>query len=801
MLRSRRKETVKLSKVKTLLCTYVDAPDGCPYGDKCAFAHSVSELRKEGVGTPSKQSCLETFNSDTKNNKIECCDFASSKNRISRVDAQKGKWGTSGLTRCSQIVVDPGRSDNCSGENASNLDVVPLPLSALPHNEHFTDFVDSSQLQSIKETDLRCSTAHLPFCSINNLSRVNAVATCSQWSIAPPASAENGGVNYLDPHYFLLDNSEAITTSTVPSPPYLLPNSSPAHTPFAASSSFTQECNGVGFPPSRVPFQKVIEEGRAEEFTSNQPPSLYLQHQTTAPATSATVSRTDSTSHLPHAVKVFWNPSTRPFTEGSPLVTVGGSLFHGDAGIAPEFLRALPVPQIRTPSYRHHSSFVTSFGDKHPGMVPMAQNSVGNRSRSTVSSSSTSSSTQRIGGGQQNNGTTMSRFLTSSSSLLNEHCMALQKIGSNDSPESSTPDAITSFPFPLVALNTALKSRTVADSSNDCNNDPNNTTCDIPPSSDCLFSTYYNTNVGPEPSHLHDPILTGTKLGICDQNLSSPVLPSLDHPRTGTSFGDPTPELFHNQPFSPHSSTYPAPNATCLASGVLQEDCSPFTSTVPPVAHSTRFSYVSSSVSSSEQQGQQKRGDRNALSNSLPSSSSHAFPAPVDFFHYQGGWTSCSGISLSASSSPAASLTTAPVLTELNTPPVEALTRMPSTLSTSSKPFYGTFVSAKLGSSSASPQLEDKPEGNDSVPYANALENVASTKSVFTLPKRAPPCHIMLGTARDNPESTRRFILNIQHESACSDAIVDYPVEISDAEIYSFKAGATQLAESFSWDE
>eukprot|EP00796_Vickermania_ingenoplastis_P001016 gene1016-606_t len=52
MARSRRRETVKTSKLKTLLCTYVDKPEGCQYGDKCAFAHSLEELRSE-VAAPS----------------------------------------------------------------------------------------------------------------------------------------------------------------------------------------------------------------------------------------------------------------------------------------------------------------------------------------------------------------------------------------------------------------------------------------------------------------------------------------------------------------------------------------------------------------------------------------------------------------------------------------------------------------------------------------------------------------------------------------------------------------------------
>lgn len=47
MSRGRRRETVKTSKLKTMLCTYVDLPEGCQYGENCAFAHSIEELRTE----------------------------------------------------------------------------------------------------------------------------------------------------------------------------------------------------------------------------------------------------------------------------------------------------------------------------------------------------------------------------------------------------------------------------------------------------------------------------------------------------------------------------------------------------------------------------------------------------------------------------------------------------------------------------------------------------------------------------------------------------------------------------------
>lgn len=54
MARSRRRETVKTSKLKTLLCTYVDKPEGCQYGANCAFAHSVEELRTEDSTPPER---------------------------------------------------------------------------------------------------------------------------------------------------------------------------------------------------------------------------------------------------------------------------------------------------------------------------------------------------------------------------------------------------------------------------------------------------------------------------------------------------------------------------------------------------------------------------------------------------------------------------------------------------------------------------------------------------------------------------------------------------------------------------
>lgn len=60
MTRSRRRETVKTSKLKTLLCTYVDKPEGCQYGENCAFAHSIEELRPEVLPATTTAAAPET---------------------------------------------------------------------------------------------------------------------------------------------------------------------------------------------------------------------------------------------------------------------------------------------------------------------------------------------------------------------------------------------------------------------------------------------------------------------------------------------------------------------------------------------------------------------------------------------------------------------------------------------------------------------------------------------------------------------------------------------------------------------
>ncbi|KAH9600819.1 zinc finger protein [Trypanosoma melophagium] len=47
MGRNRKRDIVKSSKYKTSICSFYITPEGCPFGDHCAFAHGADELRSE----------------------------------------------------------------------------------------------------------------------------------------------------------------------------------------------------------------------------------------------------------------------------------------------------------------------------------------------------------------------------------------------------------------------------------------------------------------------------------------------------------------------------------------------------------------------------------------------------------------------------------------------------------------------------------------------------------------------------------------------------------------------------------
>ncbi|CBZ32833.1 hypothetical protein, conserved [Leishmania donovani] len=51
MTKNRRHDIVKPSKYKTSMCTFFRSEEGCPFGEKCAFAHGEDELRPEPKDT------------------------------------------------------------------------------------------------------------------------------------------------------------------------------------------------------------------------------------------------------------------------------------------------------------------------------------------------------------------------------------------------------------------------------------------------------------------------------------------------------------------------------------------------------------------------------------------------------------------------------------------------------------------------------------------------------------------------------------------------------------------------------
>ncbi|KEG13922.1 hypothetical protein DQ04_00711000 [Trypanosoma grayi] len=60
MAKSRRHDIVKLSKYKTSICSFYVSPSGCPFGDRCAFAHGLEELRCEAESVKSKEKWEKT---------------------------------------------------------------------------------------------------------------------------------------------------------------------------------------------------------------------------------------------------------------------------------------------------------------------------------------------------------------------------------------------------------------------------------------------------------------------------------------------------------------------------------------------------------------------------------------------------------------------------------------------------------------------------------------------------------------------------------------------------------------------
>ncbi|KAG5509046.1 hypothetical protein JKF63_06054 [Porcisia hertigi] len=51
MTKNRRHDIVKPSKYKTSICTFFCSEEGCPFGEKCAFAHGEDELRSDPKAT------------------------------------------------------------------------------------------------------------------------------------------------------------------------------------------------------------------------------------------------------------------------------------------------------------------------------------------------------------------------------------------------------------------------------------------------------------------------------------------------------------------------------------------------------------------------------------------------------------------------------------------------------------------------------------------------------------------------------------------------------------------------------
>lgn len=56
MSKNRRHDIVKPSKYKTSMCTFFMSAEGCPFGERCAFAHGEAELRPEVQPTPAATS-------------------------------------------------------------------------------------------------------------------------------------------------------------------------------------------------------------------------------------------------------------------------------------------------------------------------------------------------------------------------------------------------------------------------------------------------------------------------------------------------------------------------------------------------------------------------------------------------------------------------------------------------------------------------------------------------------------------------------------------------------------------------
>lgn len=787
MLRGSRKESVKVSKRKTRLCTYVSSPEGCPFGENCAFAHSESELRKEEVENPHEQPEIASAGCNKKKDgKIESTPLLP----LAKLRQPKEE----GIKRQGSTVQSPSLWDTVSGEVGDNLfygittnkRVDPASSSFL-HGSHVShQSLNTPQLQLMKGNNLGFSSAHLPFYNINNLNRVNDVDSSGVWGTHPSdAVGDDSLQNYSTclSHDRAREIPGANLTVPTSSPCSLLttkPSLAPSFLPPPSSLHGTTSLN-FSYPLSSLP-QQFKEKVGSEPACKQLPPPLHRHQDHSTLGSAPCISSTASAMHPLQAAKVSWNPSTRSFGKGHALVSVGSSLLQGDSGMTPEFLHALPVPAI-LPSYVYAPSFFSASGGNHPGMVLMEN------SGKTRSTSSTSSSNQlgRGKGGEsgEKNDFTVTGFQGSSSvttAVLSDLHPALPKHSGDSSLEINGNHAASSFVPPFGNVSTSNISNSMDSDTTNMKAIPTN---GAGKGSNYLLPNHSHRATGVT-SLLHIPTTSSTSFGAADKKSSVVGIHFPDNLNHGGSTWSHNAELPADEPFSNPFSPYSAMSVQSSSLPSSKQSYPRYVASSAPTVHTTQP--VDFSESAPSPQGLES--GREGYSNLLQPSSRDGFSLPVDFYPYPRGWVSPNSSLTSVSPSPTGATVSMPFVEELD-PTAEAPGNAPATLPDSSEPFYSNFLSndafsSQSGKETKGEQQIEKEESQES-PCGGSTSISPSTR---TAKKRITPCRFVLGSVVVKAKPKRRAIVNIQHESTCYGDIKDYPIENSDVEAYPFKPAA-----------
>lgn len=770
MLRGSRKEPVKVSKLKTRLCSYVALPEGCPFGEKCAFAHSVGELRQEELEVKREEpECAACNNSYTKDDKPQ---------QVINTTLMKARSSVEDKIKTEGLSQNPksGPGTGAVGIGGKTLGRVAISN----HEDSWSPSLLCDNLSSIdsarkphppfgEEDSLGCFNPHLPFFNINNLNRVNDVDMNNVWGMVP-SNPLGETHHYHDSPCFTAHHDDDISEVRIASSsPNLIP-------PFGLPSSVASNDDGSSFSCSSS-FQVKMNE-KKKENSDSKPLHSAVNATTHIPTT-------DSVVHPLQAVKVSWNPSSRPSGRSNAHISVGSSLLQSDTSVTPEFLHALPTPAV-LPSYVYLPSFLPSSTDAHTGVVVMQSNGGG-----TTTSSRTGISEVRKGrrGNLENSESQRAAYQGPSSlpsSAPAEPLVMLSTLHRKSFPESSSHLPPSPFVLPFTVLNPTTSSLTNGGgipSTSTTKNAAENTGASS--STSYLLQSHYNPTNRAAPRSFHDTTSGTSTLALGDNNPLMLGVPSSDPLNSkGPAWGRHVDKSVNHYPPSPFL-PYTAFPVSCPTSSSQESYLQYAGGSVLTNIQTTPSPRISSCTPSP----QEFLDERSGYSNLLPPSSHDAFSLPEEPYSYPQDWVSRNSSLTSILPAPAAPGTTMPFGEEVASS-AAVLSLSPPTVSASLEAFYSdisghqgySYHSAPEAKSEQEYQKKEPNKTSCSAPYSDI--SYANSKK-----KRVPPCRFVLGSAIEKLKCKRRLIVSIQHESACCADIADCPIEVSDVEEYPFKPG------------